>query len=292
MEVEKPLSWDNLLVEVGFGRGDFTVRLARENPDRVVLGFELSGISIEKLLKRVKRENIKNVFCVPMDAFWGFYFLLKDSSVEKIFMNYPDPWFKKKHHKRRLTSERNLYLFARKLKNEGEIVVRTDHYPFVEYTLQESEKVQAFKHKLKELDVEEPLTKYERKWLSMGKKLYELRLIKVKEPKPTPMPKVREVKEVFPVKVESKEINIGALENREERLEEQVILKTFRVFEGKNSYLVEVLLSEEGFVQKFFVELREKNGSWIVDLSKFSQVLRTERIQRTVEFIAKEVLRP
>ena len=179
--IEKPLPWKDLLVEIGFGRGDFTVKLAKDNPDRKIIGFELSAVSVEKLMKRVKKENLRNVHCVRLDAYWGFYLLLKDSSVERIYMNYPDPWFKKRHHKRRLTKEDNLYIFARKLKKGGEIRIRTDHRPFVEFTLEEAGKLSAFEISVRRLEVEEPLTKYERKWLLEGKELTEIIMKKVKD---------------------------------------------------------------------------------------------------------------
>ena len=284
---EKPLPFDDLLVEVGFGRGDFIVRLAKENPGRTIFGIELSGISVEKLIRRVKRENLKNVYCTRIDAYWGFYLLFRDNSVERIYMNYPDPWFKKRHAKRRLTRRENLYLFAKKLKEGGEIVIRTDHYPFIEYTLEEAEHIQSFSPKLRNLKVDEPLTKYEKKWLSMGKELYELILKKVKEPKSLKIPEIKEVKELFPVKIADKP-NLESLRNREFKLAEEVHLKLFDTYESDKGILLEALLSEEGFVQKFYLVFRKKGEEWILDISPFSQVLRTENLQKVIEFVAKE----
>lgn len=287
---EKPLPFDDLLVEVGFGRGDFIVRLAKENPDRTIFGIEISGISVEKLVRRVKRENLKNVYCTRIDAYWGFYLLFRDGSVERVYMNYPDPWFKKRHVKRRLTRRENLYVFAKKLKEGGEIVIRTDHYPFVEYTLEEAEYLQSFSSGLRSLKVDEPLTKYERKWLSMGKELYELTLKKVRDPKPLRIPEIKEVKELFPVKIKDKP-DLEKLRNLEVRLAEEVYLKLFDAYEGDKGILLEVLLSEEGFVQKFYLIFREKGGGWILDVSPFSQVLRTENLQKVIEFVAKECVK-
>ncbi len=286
--VRKPLPFENLLVEIGFGRGDFITRLARENPDKVILGFELSGISIEKLLRRVKKERLENVFCVHMDAFWGFYFLLRDSSVERIFMNYPDPWFKRRHIKRRLTSKRNLYLFSLKMKPGGNINIRTDHYPFLEYTLEQIKELGGFSAYQRELSIEDPITKYEKKWLSMGKKIYELTLVKEGNASCQPLPKVKEVDQVFPVKLEAQRVRVENLENKEFKLSNDTVLKTFKAYRGSNGWLVEALLAEEGFVQKFFFEIREREKEvWILDISPFSQIIRTERLQKAVEKLAE-----
>jgi tRNA (guanine-N7-)-methyltransferase len=289
--IKKPLPWKGLLVEIGFGRGDHLIKLGKENPDKKILGFELSNVSVEKLLKRVRREGLTNVHCVRLDAYWGFYFLLEEGSVERIYINYPDPWFKKKHHKRRLTGRKNLYIFSKKLRSGGEILIRTDYLPFAEFTLQEAEWLGGFDVELRELSVDEPVTKYERKWLSMGRSLYELRLKKSGEPKSLDIPTVKEVQELFPVKL-SKEPNLKKLEGMDIRLSETVILKTFRSFEGAKSSLLEVLLSEEGFVQKFFLEAKRTGSGWVVDVSPHSQVLRTENIQRVIEFLAQESLKP
>ena len=279
-------------MEIGFGRGDFTVRLARENPDRKIIGFELSAVSVEKLMRRIRKEKLGNVHCVRIDAYWGFYLLLKDSSVEKIYMNYPDPWFKKRHHKRRLTKEENLYIFARRLKEGGEIRIRTDYRPFVDFTLEEAEKLGVFETDVRRLEIEEPLTKYEKKWLLEGRELTEIIMRKVRDPQPRDIPRLKEVRELFPVKVEGKEPDLKRLEGLELKLEDRVHLKFFKSYWGENGYLVETLLSEEGFVQKFFILVRRKGRDYIVDVSPFSEVLRTENVQRAVQVVAERGFRP
>ncbi len=292
-KVEKPLPWRDLIVEVGFGRGDFTVRLAKENSDRRVLGFELSAISVEKLIKRVKREGLKNVHCARIDAYWGFYLLLEDGSVSRIHMNYPDPWFKKRHYKRRLTKKENLYIFARKLERGGEILIRTDYLPFAEFTIEQAEDLGSFEVSLRRVSVGEPLTKYERRWLEMGKDLYELVLRKVREPKPVRIPEIEEVKELFPFKVEGREQFLKDVQRREFKLGEEVYFKTFDLYEGERGYLLEALLSEEGFVQRFFLSIRRKGeGVFVIDVSPFSEVLRTENLQRAIETVGRVAFKP
>ncbi len=292
-KVEKPLPWRDLIVEVGFGRGDFTIRLAKENSDRRVLGFELSAISVEKLIKRVKREGLKNVHCARIDAYWGFYLLLEDGSVSRIHMNYPDPWFKKRHYKRRLTKKENLYIFARKLERGGEILIRTDYLPFAEFTIEQAEDLGSFEVSLRRVSVGEPLTKYERRWLEMGKDLYELVLRKVREPKPVRIPEIEEVKELFPFKVEGREQFLKDVQRREFKLGEEVYFKTFDLYEGERGYLLEALLSEEGFVQRFFLSIRRKGeGVFVIDVSPFSEVLRTENLQRAIETVGRVAFKP
>ena len=287
--VAKPLKIPNLEVEIGFGRGDFIVKLAKDNPDKNFLGIELSGVSIEKLLRRVSKEKLGNVYCTRVDAYWGFYLLFENNYINNIYMNYPDPWFKKRHHKRRLTTPERLYIFTKKLKTFGDIRIRSDNYEFIEFTKESARVLECFEIKERKLEVNEPLTKYEAKWLSMGRKLYELTLKKVREPKYIEHPKIEEVKELFPVKIPKVSLNRGKLENLEIKLEEGVYFKTFKLWEGEKGYLIESLLSEQGYYQKFFIEIKTKKNSFIIDVSPFSEVLRTRNLQKAIEQLAKIV---
>jgi len=286
--VEKPLPWEDLLVEIGFGRGEFLLRLARENPHRKIVGFELSGISVEKVLRKIRREKLTNVHITRIDAYWGFYLLLKDASVERIYLNYPDPWFKRRHVRRRLTTAGNLYIFAKKLKPRGELRVRTDHFPFVEYTLEQAKAVGCFDSELRKLSVDEPLTKYESRWLRMGKELWELTLLKIREPKPMAVKEIREVGMLFPVKVTGRSPVLERLPGKEFTLAPGVHLRFFELYRRGEDVLFESLLSENGFLQRFFISVRKKEDHYVVDVSPFSQVLRTENLQRVTELVSRE----
>ncbi len=287
-EVEKPLPWSGVLVEIGFGRGEFLLKLARENPHRKIVGFELSGISVEKVLKRILREGVTNVHITRIDAYWGFYLLLRDASVEKVYMNYPDPWFKRRHVKRRLTTADNLYIFARKLRHKGELRIRTDHFPFVDYTLEQAREVGCFEYRLRKLSVNEPLTKYESRWLERGKDLWELTLLRVKDPEPRAVREIKEVRMLFPVKVADRKPALDRLAGKEFTLAAGVHLRFFGLYHRGEDVLVECLLAERGFTQKFFISVRKREDHYVVDVSPFSQVLRTENLQKAVELVAHE----
>ncbi|QJA05424.1 tRNA (guanosine(46)-N7)-methyltransferase TrmB [Thermosulfurimonas marina] len=287
--IEKPLRLWPLSVEIGFGNGEFLVRLAREHPEHYFLGIELSGISIEKLLKRIRDLGLTNLFCVRLDAYWAFWFLLSDESVETIYLNYPDPWFKKRHHRRRLTRPDRLWLLARRLRTGGEIRLRTDDRPFLDYTLEVAESLGAFEIRLTEIRPEAPLTKYEAKWLSEGKTLYALSLKKVRPPAEVPHPEIEEVKELFPVRVAHLE-RLPEVLQRVFRLREGLVLKIFRAWEHGEDRLLEALLAEEDYTQQFMIFIRKRRqGDYLMDVSPFSEVLKTRGLQEALEFLGKEL---
>ena len=287
---EKPLPFDGLIVEIGFGRGDFLIEIARKYLEKTILGFELSGVSIEKAHSKLKRKGIKNVFLVNMDAFWGFHFLLKDQSVEKIYMNFPDPWFKKRHFKRRLTSSKNLNMFAKKLKQEGSIKILTDYLPFAQDTLESAHQTRVFKTELKRIKKPETITKYALKALESGRQIYEIILTRHGKPWYEEI-SVKEAGTLFPKKFSSKP-HLKEATNREFRIKEKVILKTANIIGNENQALIECLLSEEGFVQKFFIEIKKKGDEYLIDISPYSEVIRTENLQMAIDKIGEIIFKP
>lgn len=286
-KVKKPLAFENFTVEIGFGSGDFLIKLAEENRDEVFFGIEKSWISINKLLKKCSLKKIDNIYCTRLDAYWAFQLLFKDRSVKKIIMNYPDPWFKKSHAERRLTKRENLYVYAKKLIPSGEVQIRTDDYSFVEFTLQEVSLLSCFSLSVSNPTINEPLTKYEKKWLSAGKDIWDIFLKKEKEPYNLEVNEIKEVTELYPVKVLVNKEKVEFLSHREFKIEEGLYLKCFSIWRKEQDYALEVLLSENGFLQTFIVTVKKKNDYFIIDISQFSEVLKTEGIQKALVFLGK-----
>ncbi len=289
--IQKPLKIQNLEVEIGFGRGDFLVKIAKENPDKIFLGFEIAEVSIKKLLKRVNREKLKNVKCVKIDAFWGFQLLFKDQQINHIYINYPDPFPKKRDTNRRITRKESLYVMARKLKTNRYIEIRTDHYPFLEYTINQAKELGCFNISYHRINISEPVTKYEEKWLNMGKDLYHISLKKTKDPHPVKIRSIKEVKHLFPVKIQNIKIDPYRIENQKLKIKEGLNASFFKVWNKEENYLIETVLSENGFVQKFMIVIKKKNNSYIFDVSPFSDVLKTKGLQETVNFVAQKLIK-
>jgi len=287
----KPLDIKDSIVEIGFGRGDTLVELSKKYPDRTVIGFELSGISIEKAFARIKKENLKNVFIVNMDAFWGFHFLIPDESITRIYMNFPDPWFKKRHRKRRLTSKRNLLMYAKKLKKGGKIRILTDYYPLAEDTIALAAETGVYQEEFRVIEKPFPVTKYALKAIEEGREIYEIILTRTLKPA-FEEPKVEEVGRLFPVKIEGHP-KVEQIRSRTIEIGPGVILKTGEIVGNEKRMLLECLLSEEGFVQKFFIEVKKKgDDEFIVDVSPFSEVIRTRNLSRAVKIVAEMISKP
>lgn len=129
---------DSFVLEVGCGKGDFLVSMAQKYPDWNFIGVEknvtCSGITCKKLVE----SQIKNAKLIWDDILNVFQYI-NDNSVKILYLNFSDPWPKKRHFKRRLTSEKFLNEYKRILSKNGMIVFKTDNTDLFEYSLEEFE---------------------------------------------------------------------------------------------------------------------------------------------------------
>jgi tRNA (guanine-N7-)-methyltransferase len=112
-------------IDVGSGFGKFLIETAASEQGKNILGFEVRQGAVEWTNNVIRGENIGNAEALWYSAVNGFPFI-KTNSIEKIFYFFPDPWVKKRHHKRRAFSAELLDEFSRVLKNDGLLYIMTD----------------------------------------------------------------------------------------------------------------------------------------------------------------------
>jgi tRNA (guanine-N7-)-methyltransferase len=123
-----PIFNDNkpLNIEIGIGNGEFITHYALMRPHENFIGFEVFRKIFRKAISRVQRNNLTNVRLIHYDASF-FVPLLPDNAVSNIYVNFPDPWPKKKHNKRRLLRSEFLKVVKDKLIPGGHLYIATDH---------------------------------------------------------------------------------------------------------------------------------------------------------------------
>lgn len=121
-------------VEIGTGKGRFITRLAQENPEAGFVGLELAQSVLVSALDRVLTEDVANVRLLNCNA-RDLPLLFANGEVERIYLNFSDPWPKNRHEKRRLTHKDFLQLYQRVLKPGGEIHLKTDNRGLFKYSL-------------------------------------------------------------------------------------------------------------------------------------------------------------
>lgn len=113
-------------LEIGFGSGEYTARLAEACPDHRIIACELFQNGIAQLLQEIDLGNLRNIRIIHGDGAHAASEMFPAGAFDFIHINHPDPWPKKKHHKRRLIQPRTVSLFAGALKANGEIWLSTD----------------------------------------------------------------------------------------------------------------------------------------------------------------------
>ena len=160
-----------LWVEVGCGKGKFTVETAQANPDVLMIAIERCREAMVMAMEKAKAMELKNVFFVDMDvALMEGCFAFGE--IDRIFINFPDPWPRSKNAKRRLTFRTFLRLYSRVLKDGGEIHFKTDNSPLFEFSLEEMELVglppRNVTRNLHENGIVGIMTGYEEKFHALG----------------------------------------------------------------------------------------------------------------------------
>ncbi|MBF0341536.1 MAG: tRNA (guanosine(46)-N7)-methyltransferase TrmB [Magnetococcales bacterium] len=115
-----------LVLEVGFGNGQFLTRQAAANPQDRFIGIEVFQEGMAALIRRLQREGITNTRIIPDDARLVLQERIPPESLDWVVINFPDPWPKKRHHKRRIVQPEMLDLLARRLRSRGLLTLATD----------------------------------------------------------------------------------------------------------------------------------------------------------------------
>ncbi len=122
-----------LVVEIGFGRGEFLIDLATEAPGTAFVGVELSHKRVTKMARRLARMELGNVRLVEARGEDVVEELLAPGSVAAFWINFSDPWPKKRHHRRRLVQRSLVHAIAQRLAPDGVLQVATDDPGYAEW---------------------------------------------------------------------------------------------------------------------------------------------------------------
>ena len=179
-EIQEILNQNNdkkVYLEIGMGKGDFITKLSQLDKDSIFIGVEVSppvlALAVKKL-KRYEKENkvkLDNLYFMSFDAI-DIASIFQSGQIEKIYLNFSDPWPKKKHAKRRLTNEKFLAEYKKVLKENGRIEFKTDNRGLFEYSLVSMQnfglkfiEVYLDLHKVAVFNIE---TEYEKKFSPFG----------------------------------------------------------------------------------------------------------------------------
>lgn len=129
---ELPQGFDALKLEIGIGNGDALIHMASSDPGSLYIGIEVHEPGIGRCLNNIEQQQLKNVRLIRHDAIEVLENMIEPGTVDRVLLFFPDPWHKKRHHKRRIVNKRFRELIGRALRPEGEIHIATDWQDYAE----------------------------------------------------------------------------------------------------------------------------------------------------------------
>lgn len=173
-----------LTLEIGFGMGHHLLKQAQAFPQENFVGLEVHRPGIAAVLLEIERKKLHNIRLIVADAVDVFKTSLPDNSIDRIQIFFPDPWPKRRHHKRRLIQPAFCQLLRKKLKLGAHLQLATDWEDYAQQMLGVLEEVPGFKnlagsgHFSPRL-VQRHLTKFEQRALKLGHVIRDLQFIAV-----------------------------------------------------------------------------------------------------------------
>ncbi len=159
------------ILEIGFGMGESTAEIAAAHPECDYLAIEVHTPGVGSLLKRIEAAGLANVRIVQHDAVEVLRSMIAPAGLDGIHVFFPDPWPKKRHHKRRLLQPAVAALLAERLKPGGYVHVATDWEEYAEHILTVLEAEPALVNTAEgfaERPAYRPLTKFEQRGMKLG----------------------------------------------------------------------------------------------------------------------------
>jgi len=168
-----------ITLEIGFGNGESLAEMARQQPKQNFIGVEVHRPGVGHLLQLIKQDQLSNVRVICADAVEVIKSMIPANSLDALQLFFPDPWPKKRHHKRRIISSGFTQLIAEKLKQGGILHIATDWQHYAEAALEILEESQQLKNKSPTSNyiprpATRPLTKFEQRGLKRGHGVWDL----------------------------------------------------------------------------------------------------------------------
>ncbi len=169
------------ILEIGSGMGDATVQMAKSHKENDYLAIEVHHPGIGSLMRQIEKNKLSNIRIISHDIIDILKYQLPENSIDCVYIFFPDPWPKKKHHKRRLINSSFLTLMKTVLKNHGRLFIATDWENYAKQI------IKLIDNELKIINLAgenqysprprwRPMTKFEKRGLNKGHQVFDFAL--------------------------------------------------------------------------------------------------------------------
>lgn len=167
------------ILEIGYGTGQSLVSMAEANPDKDFIGIEVHRPGVGTLLQTIRERRLSNLRSYCDDAVDILKLCIPDNSLERVQLYFPDPWHKKRHHKRRIVQPDWIALVSAKLRPGGLLHMATDWHDYAEHMMSLMDQSADFVNTAGEQQFTarpawRPETKFERRGAGLGHDTWEL----------------------------------------------------------------------------------------------------------------------
>ena len=283
-----PLETQRAELEIGFGNGEYTVQYARAHPETLLFGVEVSPACVLRCARRAA--GLDNLRLIRADARLMMRELFADNTLDKIYMNFPCPWPKRRHAHRRVTARDFSDSLAAVLKPEGVFELVTDDGPYAQEAKDRLGTHPALKLESFEENPLRPVTtKYERKWLEEGKVIYRLTFVKVRS-----------------FTTQRRSWGEWGMHIRTDRPAALGLLESLNGASGQDgearwafgrcyaspqgdALLLEVFSIDDEFEQRYFLRLSERDGRGLVQLDRTANAFLTPSVRGALRDVASRL---
>ncbi len=170
---------NEIIVEIGFGNGDSLLQQAIAQPKYNFIGIEVHGPGVGHLIHEANTQDIHNIKIIRHDAVEVLKQQIADNSIKQIQLFFPDPWHKKRHHKRRIIKPEFIQLIRQKLTENGTFHMATDWQHYAEQMLEQMDSAEGFYNSAGNANFSPDKgyrceTKFERRGLKLGHGVWDL----------------------------------------------------------------------------------------------------------------------
>ena len=174
---------NNINIEIGMGKGDFIIGMAKQNPNINYIGIEMFDSVLVRAVQKLEEENLPNLRLIRMDA--NEIENVFENEIDTVYLNFSDPWPKKRHEKRRLTSHNLLSKYDLVFLEDKKIVQKTDNIDLFAFSI---ESLSTYGYMLKNVTLDlynnmiegNVATEYEKKFNEQGIRICRLEAYKEK----------------------------------------------------------------------------------------------------------------
>lgn len=265
-----------LVVEIGFGNGEYLISNAVKNPDKNFIGVEINFDLIKKASRRIDAKNIQNVRLLKIHAAVALDYLFAPKTIEQIYALFPFPWPKKRHVRHRLFTTKFLKLANSRLVDKGTLLIVTDDKPFFNWTLTQN-RATGFSAK-SEIVPPKFCTRFERIWQEEGqKKFFQVLFTKIKHARVSPKNECAALPTVIP------KFDPQTFSPRSVTGARSIIFKRFLFDEKKKKGNQMVITAEENLTQRFLILIERTGKGWQARLNPFDRIIKTDLVEESLE---------